>query len=46
MKLVKTAAKAFVFAFLLFNFVRPLGNMPRLPPIEMLADSVEVVDFS
>ena len=45
MKLVKKAAKLFVLGFLAFNIVRPL-SIPRLPPIEMLSDDVEVVDFS
>lgn len=46
MKLVKMTAKALVIGLLAFTIVRPLGNMPKLPPIQMLADGVEVVDFS
>ncbi len=45
MRIVKKATKALVIGFVLFNIVKPL-SIPRLPPIEMLSETVSLVELS
>ncbi len=45
MKLVKKIAKYLVVGLVLLSFVKPL-SIPKLPPVQQIANAVTTVNFS
>lgn len=45
MKLAKRFAKYLIVGLLLMSFVKPL-SIPRLPPVQQIANAVTTVHFS